>query len=116
VADEALVTVPPVPEPGPATTFCSTSVLLPPAPPSICPVGAKFRLTPSTPSRFSPRLPPLLTLEPDTAVKVLVLLAPIDTLPLMVPALMKVLPVAEASMAVRPVMVPVLVMLTCAPP
>ncbi len=108
--------MPVAPEPGPATTFCSTRVLLPPAPPSICPVGAKLRLMPSTPSRFNPRLPPALTFDPVTAVKVLVLLVPIDTLPLMVPALMKVLPAAELSNAVRPVMVPVLVKLIWLPP
>ncbi|MOA50892.1 hypothetical protein D3C78_1739680 [compost metagenome] len=61
---------------------------------------------------------PTLTLEPVTAVKVLVLAAPIDTPPVIAPALVKVLPAADVSNAIRPLMTPVLllVMLTCEPP
>ena len=49
---------------------------------------------------------------------VLVLLAPIDTPPVIAPALVNVLPAADVSNAIRPLMTPVLllVMLTCEPP
>src|SRR5476649_1765748 len=95
--------------------FCRINELLPPAPPSICPVGAKVRLTPINPPRLSPAPPPLVMVEPVTAVKVLLLATPIDTPPLMAPVLMKVLPVDEVSNATRPVNVPLLTMLICDP-
>ena len=47
--------------------------------------------------------PPLVTCDPVTAVKVLVLAVPIDTPPEMVPVLRKVFPVVELSNATRPV-------------
>ncbi|CAM4051036.1 hypothetical protein PSRE111525_24590 [Pseudomonas reidholzensis] len=50
------------------------------------------------------------------ALKRLVLPAPIDRLPLIAPALVKVLPVLDAWNAARPVMVPELVMFTTPPP
>ncbi|KAG1247167.1 hypothetical protein G6F68_014321 [Rhizopus microsporus] len=63
-------------------------------------------------------MPAVLTLEPDTAVKVLPLTElPRFTLPLMMPALSKVLPapvVADPWNPMRPVMVPVLLRLACA--
>ena len=50
--------------------------------------------------------------------KVLVLAAPIDTPPVISPALVKVLPAADVSNAIRPLITPVLllVMLICEPP
>ncbi len=70
----SVVTAPPVPDPGPLTTFCNTSVLLAaplPVPASTDPAAATFTpVTPViTPARALP--PPVTTLEPDTAVKVL---------------------------------------------
>ena len=60
--------------------------------------------------------PPLVTCEPVTAVKVLVLAVPIDTPPEIVPVLRNVFPVAELSNATRPVRAPLFVILTCPPP
>ena len=123
MAPDTELTPPAVPLPVPASgsTFCSTSVLFPPAPPSTTPVGAKPSVTPASPSTFRsrPSPPPELTEDPDTAVKVLLLLAPMDTPPLMVPALAKVLPVPavpDAWKATRPVMRPVLTKFVRAPP
>ncbi|CUJ68944.1 Uncharacterised protein [Achromobacter sp. 2789STDY5608615] len=92
-----------------APGFCSTSVLLPLAPPSTRPSAEKFNATfAPSPFRLAPTpmlvAPPWLTDEPVTAVKVLVLLMPMCTLPLMVPALVKVLPETERPRPTRPLM------------
>ncbi len=107
--------VPAVPLPVPVAEFCRIKVLVPPAPPSTVPVAAKLN-NPPGPSSATPMPPALLTLLPVTAVKLLMLLAPIDTLPLMAPELMKVLPVAELWKPTRPSMVPEFTALTVAPP
>ncbi|MNX88434.1 hypothetical protein D3C86_1204040 [compost metagenome] len=61
--------------------------------------------------------PPSRTVEPVTAMKVLLPRpAPNDTLPVMVPALVNVLPELEASNATRPSMVPVLTIVILSPP
>ncbi|KAG0735805.1 hypothetical protein G6F24_018589 [Rhizopus arrhizus] len=82
------------------------------------PAAASF--TASAPTCPATPMPAVLTLEPDTAVKVLPLTElPRFTLPLMMPALSKVLPapvVADPWNPMRPVMVPVLLRLVCAPP
>ncbi|NJC35806.1 hypothetical protein GGR60_000296 [Xanthomonas arboricola] len=109
------VPTPVLPLPVPLAEFCRISVLVPPAPPSTTPVCAKLSKPPG-PSNSSASPPPLLTLPPVTAVKVLVLPAPNDTLPLMVPELTKLLPVAELWKPTRPLMVPVLTALTVPPP
>ncbi len=88
------VPVPVLPLPVPTAEFCRISVLFPPRPPSTTPVCAKLSKPPG-PSNSRARPPALLTLPPVTAVKLLVLPAPIETLPLMVPELTNVLPVAE---------------------
>ena len=95
--------------------------MLPPAPPSITPVGANPRVTPTSPMtlRSRPTPPARLTDEPETAVNVLVLLMPIETPPLIVPALAKLLPVPavpDAWKPTRPLMVPVLTKFTWPPP
>ena len=61
---------------------------------------------------------PTLTLDPVIAVNVLVLFAPIETPPVMAPALVKVLPAVDVSNATRPLMTPValLTILTWEPP
>ena len=61
-----------------------------------------------------------VTLEPDRAVNTLTPPAPIETLPWMLPALMKVLPGAPGMIgpcrATRPMIVPSLVIFTWPPP
>ncbi len=114
----SVVTAPPVPLPGTVALFCSTRLLLDAEPPSTMPAAARF--TASAPTCPATPIPAVLTLEPDTAVKVLPATElPRFTLPLMVPALRKVLPapaVAEPWNPMRPVMVPVLLRVVCAPP
>ncbi len=71
--------------------------------------------------RFSdaPVPPAEFTDEPVFAVNVLVLFTPIDTLPLIVPELVNVLPVPGVPddwNATRPLIVPLLLKLTCPPP
>lgn len=91
------------------------SVLLPLAPPSTMPTGANARLTP----RLLPRTPlePLPeTLLPVTAMNWLVLPAPSDTLPYIVPLLVKTLPWPDVSNATRPWMVARLFRWTRPPP
>ncbi len=105
---------------GPPAFCWSTSVLSPPWPPSTVPVAAKPTVIAPIP-RFSdsPVPPAAFTDDPVAAVNVLLLFAPIDTLPLMVPELVKVLPtpgVPDAWNPTRPSIVPLLLKLTWAPP
>jgi hypothetical protein len=93
----------------PSAAFCRRSVLLPAAPPSTKPVGAKARSMPVTASCGAPALSPMSTTEPVTAAKVLLTPPPIDRLPCSVPALTKVLP-APPSKPMRPTTMPVLVL------
>ncbi|MNT88755.1 hypothetical protein D3C72_2293670 [compost metagenome] len=62
--------------------------------------------------------PPVDIVDPVTAVNVLVLFCPMLTLPLMVPALTKLLPVADRPSPTRPLMTPpaALFTVTGAPP
>lgn len=108
------------PEPGPAATFCSTSVSVP-GPASTVPVAAKTRLGPDVGTgtdcagagEVAPKSP-----EPVTAVKMSSLgPLPSDTLPEIVPAFTKLLPPnAGDSKATRPVINPVFVNKTLPPP
>ncbi|WP_435575363.1 hypothetical protein [Burkholderia cenocepacia] len=99
---------------------CRLSVLLPPEPPSTMPVCATLSVFAPTVMLNAPPVPPaVLTCEPVIALNVFVLFAPIDTLPLITPELVNVLPPPGALFEpndTRPLIVPLFVMLTVPPP
>ncbi len=77
----------------------NTSELFPPAPPSTVPVAANPNANPVTGRAARPTLPPSFNVDPVTAVNVFVLPAPSDTLPLIVPSLVNVLPAPGVPLA-----------------
>ncbi|MNL49856.1 hypothetical protein D3C87_1728200 [compost metagenome] len=100
------------PEPAPPPALRSTNVSVPPTPASTVPAAAKFSVPPdgAATAVAGTRLGPPLMDEPVAAMKVS-LRAPVpsETLPLIVPALVKLLPLEVGlSNAMRPVIVPVL--------